>query len=418
MAALTAAVTIALLVPLYRSRAGGAAVSGADAAGAELAIYRDQLDEISRDVKRGVLPASEADAARTEISRRLLKAGDQAEPVPVRPTSAARVVAVVAIVAVPVVSAGAYLFAGSPGWPDMPLAERSADSPTPYDILNIERSFQAYITGQSESPNLLPALEGAIARFPDSAQLLFWQSVVLARENRLDESGTIYVRAMAIDSDVDPQGLIGRTIGPEIVRRNQGVTDIARAVFETVLEVAPDDVIARIYLAGRLSEEGKTSEALAAWRAILELEPPGGAEWSTLVRGELKRLDPDGELPPVPAAIEAPPAGAEPEVAGAPGGIAPAAREPGPSEQEMAAAAELTPEAREEMVGAMVDRLAARLESEPNDPAGWARLIRSYMVLGRTEDAHGALVKARTALAGQPDALARIEAEAGELGVN
>src|SRR5438874_2227755 len=37
-----------------------------------LAVYRDQLAEVERDLARGVLTAEQADAARTEISRRIL----------------------------------------------------------------------------------------------------------------------------------------------------------------------------------------------------------------------------------------------------------------------------------------------------------------------------------------------------------
>ncbi len=64
----------------------------------------------------------------------------------------------------------------------------------------------------------------------------------------------------------------------------------------------------------------------------------------------------------------------------------------------------------------MVASLAKRLESEPNDVDGWLRLIRSYVVLGRADDAADA---ARAALAGvQADTdRARVEALIADLGV-
>lgn len=46
------------------------------------------------------------------------------------------------------------------------------------------------------------------------------------------------------------------------------------------------------------------------------------------------------------------------------------------------------------MVYQMVARLEKRLKEQPNDPEGWARLARSYDVLGRKEDAHQAYVRA------------------------
>ena len=68
------------------------------------------------------------------------------------------------------------------------------------------------------------------------------------------------------------------------------------------------------------------------------------------------------------------------------------------------------------MIEGMVASLAKRLESEPDDVDGWLRLIRSYVVLGRAEDAADA---ARIALAGlRTDAdRERIEALMADLGV-
>jgi cytochrome c-type biogenesis protein CcmH len=88
-----------------------------------------------------------------------------------------------------------------------------------------------------------------------------------------------------------------------------------------------------------------------------------------------------------------------------------------PSDADIQASQNLTPEQRLAMINGMVTQLAARLESDPGDAEGWARLIRSYMVLGRGDDAKAALAKARTALAGKVDLLARVENEAKSAGV-
>ena len=48
------------------------------------------------------------------------------------------------------------------------------------------------------------------------------------------------------------------------------------------------------------------------------------------------------------------------------------------------------------MILAMVGNLAAKLEQQPNDVEGWARLGRSYMVLnepGKARDAYAHAVK-------------------------
>ena len=75
MAVLAAATSLALLAPLYR--ASRAARSERNQA---LAIYRDQLGEVERDLDRGVIGATaRLTAARTEISRRVLRAGSESE---------------------------------------------------------------------------------------------------------------------------------------------------------------------------------------------------------------------------------------------------------------------------------------------------------------------------------------------------
>ncbi len=47
-----------------------------------------------------------------------------------------------------------------------------------------------------------------------------------------------------------------------------------------------------------------------------------------------------------------------------------------------------------DQMGAMIDKLAARLKDKPGDAAGWAMLARSYGALGRSADAVDAYVKA------------------------
>ena len=67
------------------------------------------------------------------------------------------------------------------------------------------------------------------------------------------------------------------------------------------------------------------------------------------------------------------------------------------------------------MIEAMVAGLDARLREKPKDPEGWARLIRSYVVLGRTEEARDALKRGVAALDGE-DA-GRLTALAASLGL-
>ena len=64
---------------------------------------------------------------------------------------------------------------------------------------------------------------------------------------------------------------------------------------------------------------------------------------------------------------------------------------------------------------AMVAGLAARLKDNPDDAAGWQRLIRAYSVLGQRAEARDALATARKTFSGKSDVLAGFDAQAKEL---
>ena len=72
-AALTALVVALVLHPLMRRSAAAASPASHD-----LAVYRDQMSELDRDLARGLIGPREAEAARTEIGRRILQAADSA----------------------------------------------------------------------------------------------------------------------------------------------------------------------------------------------------------------------------------------------------------------------------------------------------------------------------------------------------
>src|SRR3954466_5766218 len=83
-----------------------------------LAVYRDQLAEIERDLDRGLLTSEQTEAARAEIGRRIL-ALDSEELLPAvspKPLAAA----VVAILAMPIAALLIYAAIGSPGLPGQP----------------------------------------------------------------------------------------------------------------------------------------------------------------------------------------------------------------------------------------------------------------------------------------------------------
>src|SRR3954465_4247497 len=97
---MTAAAVFAVLWPLSRRKPLRT--------GSDVEVYRDQLDEIERDRTAGLIGEREAEAARVEVSRRLLAAADEVAPArsPERVGWRRRAAALAALILLPLGAAG------------------------------------------------------------------------------------------------------------------------------------------------------------------------------------------------------------------------------------------------------------------------------------------------------------------------
>jgi cytochrome c-type biogenesis protein CcmH len=233
---MTGAAVLAVLWPLSRARETGAARD------ADIAVYRDQLDEIERDRARGVLPEREAEAARIEVSRRLLAADAR----PARPAAAGalyrrRAAAVIALVGIPLLALGIYAAVGSPGVPDAPLAARLARPPEQQDIAMLVRRIETHLAQNPNDARGWEVLAPVYLRMGRAAD------AVKAREQILRLEGSNAVR----EAD----------LGEALVAAESGFVDVeARAAFERALAHDPDNAKAKFYLdlaARQQAEAGK-----------------------------------------------------------------------------------------------------------------------------------------------------------------
>jgi cytochrome c-type biogenesis protein CcmH len=142
------------------------------------------------------------------------------------------------------------------------------------------------------------------------------------------------------------------------------VTSDAEDAFRQALVGNPKDFAARYYLGLAYASRRDAAHALTLWNGLLADAPPN-APWRPQLVDQIAMLS--GRF------------GATPDI------------------------------------GGMVASLAARLKAQPNDPAGWQRLIRAYTVLGDTAKARQALTDARTALKNDAGAKARLALEARQL---
>ena len=183
------------------------------------------------------------------------------------------------------------------------------------------------------------------------------------------DAAKAFARAIAAQRSIgEVQSFLYSAYGEALTQDSAGaVTPEAEAAFSQALAADPRDRAARYYLGLAAVARGDKDKALALWTSLLADVPAASAVHEDLV----DRI----------AALTAQSSGTAPDIA------------------------------------AMVAGLAARLKAQPNDGAGWQRLIRAYAVLKQNDKARQALADARKALAAHPDQIAALDAEQKSLGL-
>ena len=373
LATLTAVVLLVLLRPL-------ATRSREDAGRAEFdaAVYRDQLREVESDRERGLINPVEAEAAKLEISRRLLASADEKQrsgvPAPLRFRSAA--ILAVSIL-IPLAAVSIYLVYGSPGTPDQPLAARLADPANEQDLAAI-----------------IARVEARLRARPDEGDGWDVVAPVYMGTGRYADAADAYTKAIKLLGE-SPKRLAGR--GQALVLASNGVvSDDARKSLERAVALDGSLLEPRILLAIAKEQDGRFQEAIDDWRALLDRCDPS-APWRKMVEQRMAAAQAHltGDVqPPADAPVKT-----------------------GPSEQDVTAAQDMNPAERQAMIEQMVQRLAQRLEQQGDDLAGWLQLVKAYSVLDRKDEAERALSRAKTQFSGRTDAIEQLNALAAELGL-
>jgi cytochrome c-type biogenesis protein CcmH len=357
----------ALLVPLVRGTH-----KDSDHGESVVALFRRQLSNLETELAQGRLDPEEAAEARAEITRRMLAAadqeGDDLRPGGTRsPEIAWRVGAAVGIAAVlPAAALAVYAAVGTPAAVD-PVrgAAAAAAGAGPHD--------RAELAAAAEQ------LKERLQREPGHVEGWVLLGRTFASLERFADARQAYDQAIALAPN-EPR--LRAELGELIVLTAGGVvTPEAQAEFAK----AGDDPRARFYGAEAALQRGDREGAKRALKALLAAAP-AEAPWRQAVAERLAEIAPDKQPPSGPADGSPSPA-----PAGSPSAGSPSA---GPSSRDVAAAQSMSPEERQAMIRGMVDRLAARLEQNPDDKEGWDRLAHAYDVLGESEKAASARARA------------------------
>lgn len=367
------AAIVAALIVIALTRRG----QGDDPAAYDVQVYRDQLREVERDLARGVLTESEAEQVRIEVSRRLLDA-DKAANASAAGSEAPRWASLgIATAAILVVVGGTwqlYSLVGAPGYPDLPLAQRIALA----EQARQNRPSQA--EAEAEAARLAPPAPAIDARTTDLLNQL--RTALADRPNDLEGHTLLARNEAAIGRFADAQRAQARVIAIKGEAATAGdyadladlmvlaaggfVSPEAEAVVGETLARDPSNGTARYYSGLLASQVGRYDVAFRVWRALLETSP-ADAPWVPPIRAQIVQLSQlagvDYVLPP----LDGPPSG--------------------PTAADIAAAEDMSPAARMEMIRGMVDGLGERLANEGGPPEDWARLIRALGVLGQRDRA-------------------------------
>lgn len=320
-------------------------------------FFRARLIEIERDRARGVIEDKEAEEAKIEASRSLLNAETRKGEVDVKASLLRRrAAALAAILILPAVSLGLYYRYGSPTMYDAPLAQRVAE-------MQDNSNFAAMIA----------QVEKRLEDKPDDG--LGWATIapVYADIGRYADAVKAFENAIQFQGETaDLRSGLGEA---RLALADGVVTADARADFDKALALDPKNLRALYYRAVAIEQDGKKDEAIAAFRSLLAmLEADSDA--SNLVKRRLADLE-------------------------------------GTALQK-----DFAPDADQAaMIRSMVERLDQRLSADGSDVEGWARLMRAYQVMGENDKAKTALERARQALAGNAEALQKVEQSASELGL-
>jgi cytochrome c-type biogenesis protein CcmH len=352
---LLAVVVGAFLTITTRRRGSASVVTGAES----LTVYRDQLKELEREIRAGLVPATEADATRAEISRRILAEAKSAKPVAAGATTL--LVPILFALLIPAIAIPAYLKTGKPALGDLPLAAR------------LDKAIE-----NDDMAAMIARVEKHLAGDPNDLKAWTILGPVYGQMGRFEDAANAYVQVMRLSQET-AENLTA--FGEMTTFANGGiVSSQAAAAFDRALKLDPKLPKARFFEAIALKQLGKPDAAREKLVSLLKDASPD-ANWRKAVEQELASL----------------------------------AKAPTLNDEQMAAGQSMSADDRSKMIRGMVDGLEAKLTENGDDVEGWLRLIRARTVLGEQDKAKTALQKATDIFKDKTQELTLLNALAGEL---
>ena len=257
--AMTIAVLAVVLAPLLTE-----ARTASTRARFDLAVYRDQIAEIERDVARGLVKPGDADSAKREIERRIIASGTASDAPGASPPKK-RLAAILAL-GVFAGSLGFYLLTGVPGLPDLPFASRSTnEAPATMSVQDMVNGLAAKLQANPDDADGWIMLGRSYEVLGDNAQSA--DAYEHARNLRPGDESVELAEAEALLSDRNVE---------------DPLSDRILALLKSINLADPDQPLALWYLGFDAAHHGRLDEAKRDWTHLLQVMPADANERQTV----------------------------------------------------------------------------------------------------------------------------------------
>lgn len=336
----------------------------------DLLIYKDQLIEVEKDLEKGILNKIESDAARIEVSRRILLADKRSKSentITKNPKILSRLVTATIFLFILIGTFSTYAYIGNPTLKDMPLKSRLAQAQENRSNRISQENAELLVPDENiEAPDdyldLVSKLRSAMQDRPNDMQglrLLALHEFRLGKYRSARKAHTQIINILGNKATAKDFVDFAEVM---IVATNGYVSPEAETTLRRALELTPNDGRARYYSGLSMAQNGRPDVALRLWENLLN-EGPENAPWIPLIKDQIIDI---ARLAGVNLSED---------------------QLPGPNSEQIDSAKNMSDQERMEMIQGMVTSLSNRLANEGGSVNEWARLIRALGVLGETTSA-------------------------------
>ena len=371
-----------LMFPVIRR----GAVTAATRKDFDLTVYKDQLQEVDRDLERGLLSQDQAISARTEIERRMLGAMD--ETIATNPdigdkdigdkksggNNPSTVMLMFALlIIVPLGAFGIYLNFGQPSMPDQPLAAR-------------ETQLKEITQGRAQVAEMVAKLERQMIETPDDPNGWALLSRSYRAMGRFGDAVNALKRLVQLTNN-DPEALI--MLAEALVEMDEGSVSLkAVELLKSVQAADAADPRPYFYIGLERQQKGDFQGAVNEWAKLLN-NSPSNAQWVPEMQKRISTLVSENGLEAPKIVLLAPVQESAPQQSNSQSNSQSDSQSNSmaPTQQQIQDAGQMNAGDQQAMIRSMVERLATRLNKNPDDLAGWKKLENAYRVLGETAKA-------------------------------